>query len=69
MKLTLPELSRRSQVSRLTLRHYADSGLIPCQYASDGSRLFDEEAVDQARKVRDSRTRKAAPVIEQAGNG
>jgi len=68
--LTLPELARRTGISLPTLRLYSDSGLVPCQYDTRGNRLFVEAAVEKARQVRASRTRRlGAPAIAQAGNG
>lgn len=67
--LTLPELSRRAGISLPTLRLYADTGLIECSYDTRGNRLFRETVVEQARRVRESRTRRAAPAIAQVSNG
>ena len=64
--LTLGELSRRAGISLQTARLYADSGLIPCYLDTRGNRLFSEAAVDQARRVKYDRTRRA-PITETQG--
>lgn len=63
--LTLGELSRRSAISPPTLRLYSDAGLIDCLYTSRGDRLFFEEAIEQARRVRESRSRKRSAQVAQ----
>jgi DNA-binding transcriptional MerR regulator len=67
--MTVGEFSRKVGISSATTRIYADVGLIDCFYTSRGDRLFLEGAIEQARKARVSRTRKAAPALAQVGNG
>lgn len=54
---TLGTLSRKTGISKPTLRLYADTGLVPCVVDSVGRRLFQPRAADIALRVRDERTR------------
>ena len=53
---TLGTLSRRTGISKPTLRLYADTGLVPCLIDSVGRRLFQRSAAESALRVRDERT-------------
>lgn len=53
--LTLGTLHEESEVSKPSLRLYADLGLIPCRVDTVGRRLFPEAAIEAARKVRAER--------------
>jgi len=54
--LTLGALRKETGISLQTLRRYADAGWIDCELDSTGRRIFTIEAIDQARKVFESRT-------------
>ena len=54
--LTLGALRKETKISFPTLRRYADAGWIDCEVDSSGRRIFTEEAIEQARRVYESRT-------------
>lgn len=54
--LTIGTMSKKTGISKPTLRLYADSGLVPCQKDSVGRRLFEAGAPKIALRVRDERT-------------
>jgi DNA-binding transcriptional MerR regulator len=54
--LTLGALREATGISFPTLRRYADAGWIDCEVDSSGRRIFTAEAVEQARRVYESRT-------------
>jgi DNA-binding transcriptional MerR regulator len=63
--MTVGEFSRKVGISSATIRIYADVGLIDCFYTSRGDRLFLEPAIEQARRARESRTRRPPAAVAQ----
>lgn len=57
-KLRTGAFARRVGFSERIARVYADTGLVPCERDSTGSRLFDESAVEPAKALYLRRTAK-----------
>ena len=50
--LLIGDLSRRTDASPRSLRHYEAAGLIRARRAANGSREYDPETVTQVRRIR-----------------
>jgi len=58
--LTIGALQKATAISMPTLRRYADAGWIDCELDSSGRRIFQEQAIVQARSVYLRRTGRQA---------
>lgn len=56
--LTTGALSRESEASEGSVRHYANLGLIEFRLASNGARLYPKTAIERVRAIKSERMSK-----------